>query len=178
MRVVKDRLRAVAAPAATVFMSTHTLAIAEEIADRIGIMDQRPAALSGNRGRVAATNWPRATTSLEPLFLELTDGNDGRGKTAEGGGARRQGGRQQADGSQEASPLPPSRMNHGGGSMTSPAPRLPPSVLRRPPCGVAADFISPADESRRFSGCAGASSPPCCGKRLSHPGSACRWWSC
>ena len=38
-RTVKDRLRQRAADGATVFMSTHTLAIAEEIAERIGVMD-------------------------------------------------------------------------------------------------------------------------------------------
>ena len=39
-RVVKDLLRAEAAAGKTVLMSTHTLAVAEEIADRIGILNR------------------------------------------------------------------------------------------------------------------------------------------
>jgi ABC-2 type transport system ATP-binding protein len=74
VRVVKDLLRSHAAAGAAVLMSTHTLAVAEEIADRIGILNggrlhflgtladlQREAALPG--------------TGLEPLFLEVTSGN-------------------------------------------------------------------------------------------------------
>ena len=37
-RVVKNRLRELAHSGVTIFMSTHTLSLAEEIADRIGIM--------------------------------------------------------------------------------------------------------------------------------------------
>ena len=38
MRVVKDLLRNQARTGTTVFMSTHTLSLAEEIADRIGVI--------------------------------------------------------------------------------------------------------------------------------------------
>jgi ABC-2 type transport system ATP-binding protein len=57
-----------------VFLSTHTLVVAEEIADRIGIMN-------GGRlhflGTVSELQNELASphTSLEPLFLELTEGN-------------------------------------------------------------------------------------------------------
>ena len=40
MRVVKDRLRELADSGTTVFMSTHTLPLAEEIADRIGVIKE------------------------------------------------------------------------------------------------------------------------------------------
>jgi ABC-2 type transport system ATP-binding protein len=52
-------------------MSTHTLALAEEIADRIGIVDH------GRIGFLGTLNELRSTlashdTSLEQLFLKLT----------------------------------------------------------------------------------------------------------
>ena len=53
-RVVKDLLRAEAAAGKTVLMSTHTLAVAEEIADRIGILNRGQLGLSGHAGRIAA----------------------------------------------------------------------------------------------------------------------------
>jgi ABC-2 type transport system ATP-binding protein len=40
VRLVKDLLRVKAAAGQTIFMSTHLLSIAEEIADRVGIVDQ------------------------------------------------------------------------------------------------------------------------------------------
>jgi ABC-2 type transport system ATP-binding protein len=74
VRIVKDLLRSQASAGRTVFMSTHTLAIAEEISDRIGI-------LNGGRLHFLGTvpelqrelSSPHA--SLEPLFLELTNGS-------------------------------------------------------------------------------------------------------
>jgi ABC-2 type transport system ATP-binding protein len=76
-RIVKDLLRLWAAGGAAVLMSTHTLAVAEEIADRIGI-------LAGGRlhfvGTVAGlrAELPSQQASLEALFLELTEGGNGR----------------------------------------------------------------------------------------------------
>ena len=74
VRVVKDMLRQQAAAGNSVFMSTHTLAIAEEIADRIGILNGGRlhflGTLSELRQELAS---PHA--SLEPLFLELTNGH-------------------------------------------------------------------------------------------------------
>ena len=53
-RVVKDLLRAEAEAGKTVLMSTHTLAVAEEIADRIGILNRGAVGLPRHAGRVAA----------------------------------------------------------------------------------------------------------------------------
>ena len=73
VRVVKDLLRSQAAAGRAVIMSTHTLAIVEEIADRIGILDggrlQFLGTLADLQQEFASPN-----TSLEPLFLELTNG--------------------------------------------------------------------------------------------------------
>lgn len=71
VRLVKDLLREKAAAGTTVFMSTHTLALAEEIADRIGIVDRGRLMFLGSldelRGHLASHD-----TSLEQLFLQLT----------------------------------------------------------------------------------------------------------
>lgn len=71
MRMVKDLLRAKARNGTTVFMSTHTLAIAEEIADRIGVITHGKLRFLGTvdelRIQLACDD------SLEQLFLTLTD---------------------------------------------------------------------------------------------------------
>ena len=75
-RVVKDVLRGICDRGATVFMTTHVLAIAEQMCDRVGVL---------HRGRLVAIGtlaelrrqaaMPGA--SLEDLFLHLTGGVGG-----------------------------------------------------------------------------------------------------
>ena len=71
MRIVKTLLRDEAKGGASVFLSTHTLSVAEEIADRIGIIYQGQLQFLGTllelRERVDA-----ADSNLEELFLSLT----------------------------------------------------------------------------------------------------------
>jgi len=71
VRLVKDLLRGRVAAGAAVFMSTHTLAVAEEIADRIGIVDRGRLNFLGTltdlQQELASDD-----TSLEHLFLKLT----------------------------------------------------------------------------------------------------------
>lgn len=71
VRIVKDLLRSRTQEGMTVFMSTHTLAMAEEMADRVGIMVRGQLRFLGTlaelREQVAME-----TTSLENLYLELT----------------------------------------------------------------------------------------------------------
>jgi ABC-2 type transport system ATP-binding protein len=71
VRVVKDLFRQRVSRGKTVFMSTHTLEVAEAVADRIGII---------NHGRLVSVGTladlrKKATqiASLEDIFLELTD---------------------------------------------------------------------------------------------------------
>ena len=75
-RVVKDLLRTEAAAGRAVLMSTHTLAVAEEIADRIGILHrgrlQFLGTVAGLKNELASPH-----ESLEPLFLQMT-GNGAR----------------------------------------------------------------------------------------------------
>jgi ABC-2 type transport system ATP-binding protein len=71
IRFVKDFLRAkTRAENLTVFMSTHTLAIAEEIADRIGIIHQGKLLHVGSVPEILAM--AHQPGSLEDVFLQLT----------------------------------------------------------------------------------------------------------
>ena len=77
VRLVKDLLQERAAAGKSVFMSTHTLAVAEEIADRIGIVNGGQLRFLGTvaelRQKLSSEH-----TSLESLFLQLTDTGNGR----------------------------------------------------------------------------------------------------
>jgi len=75
-RIVKDVLRARAAAGTSVFMSTHTLSVAEEIADRIGIVNRGRLRFLGTVEELRAElSSPRS--SLESLYLALTNGRTG-----------------------------------------------------------------------------------------------------
>ncbi len=73
MRVIKTIFREIASAGGTVFMSTHTLDIVEQVADRIGII------LSGRLialGTLADLRSQAALDGrLEDVFLRLTDGD-------------------------------------------------------------------------------------------------------
>lgn len=71
MRLVKDLLRAKVNGGMTVFMSTHTLAIAEEIADRIGVVANGKLLFLGTVDQLRTQL--SSDESLEQLFLALTE---------------------------------------------------------------------------------------------------------
>lgn len=71
MRLVKDLLRARAAAGATVFLSTHTLAIVEELADQIGVVKDGQLQYHGTREEVDR-ELRDSGLSLEEWFLRLT----------------------------------------------------------------------------------------------------------
>ena len=87
VRIVKDLLRERTRGGMTVFMSTHTLAMAEELADRVGIMvrgrlrflgtvaDLRARATGQGTGGSSVDTEPQ---SLEQLYLDITSA-DGAG---------------------------------------------------------------------------------------------------
>ncbi|MCA9242897.1 MAG: ABC transporter ATP-binding protein [Phycisphaerales bacterium] len=70
IRVIKTMFREIAADGGTVFMSTHTLDVAEQIGDRIGILHQGRLIALGTLAELQR----RATGRLEDIFLHLTDG--------------------------------------------------------------------------------------------------------
>lgn len=76
-RMVKDLMRARASAGKSVFMSTHTLAVAEEIADRVGIIDRGRLIFLGTQ-EALEEELSLGQTSLEQLFLRLTAETDGR----------------------------------------------------------------------------------------------------
>ena len=77
VRIVKDLLKAKTAAGMTVFMSTHTLAMAEEMADRMGIMVQGDLKFLGTVPELREQVDVK-TRSLEDLYLEITSSSTGR----------------------------------------------------------------------------------------------------
>lgn|SRR5699024_10900526 len=71
-RLLKDYLRAHVNKGNTVFLTTHTLSLAEEIADRICIIYQGEIKALGTLEELRSGS----AHSLEEIFLELTDGED------------------------------------------------------------------------------------------------------
>ncbi len=69
-RTLKDMLRRFCADGGTVFLSTHLLAIAEELCDRLGIITQGQLRFLGNVEQLRSELAREGT--LEDLFLELT----------------------------------------------------------------------------------------------------------
>jgi ABC-2 type transport system ATP-binding protein len=74
-RLIKDLLRSRAEAGATIFMSTHTLDVVEEIADRIGVIHKGRLRFLGTIAQLQQ-QLARHDSSLERLFLELTDSAD------------------------------------------------------------------------------------------------------
>lgn len=70
LRRIKDDLRARAEAGLTVIMSTHSLAIAEELADRVGILHQGRLLQLGTVSEIKRL--ASRPGSLEDIFLELT----------------------------------------------------------------------------------------------------------
>ena len=81
VRIVKDLLRTRTREGMTVFMSTHTLAMAEEMADRVGIMVRGQLRFLGTIMELREHMAVEAM-SLEHLYLELTAGRIGGGDGA------------------------------------------------------------------------------------------------
>lgn len=70
VRTVKDLMRELTAQGGTVFMSTHTLEIAEAVADRIGIINHGKLAAIGTPAQIKAS--APGNSTLEDIFLKLT----------------------------------------------------------------------------------------------------------
>ena len=71
-RIVKDTLRERALAGMTVLMSTHELGVAEEMADRIGIINGGKLIAAGTRDALGQQSG--ASGALEEIFLTLTAG--------------------------------------------------------------------------------------------------------
>jgi ABC-2 type transport system ATP-binding protein len=70
VRIVKDLLKKAAREGTAIFMSTHTLAIAEEMAHRIGIFHQGRLIRCGTIDELRRET--TSDTTLEDFFLQVT----------------------------------------------------------------------------------------------------------
>jgi len=83
-RLVKNTMREACDGGTTVFLSTHTLSVAEELADRIGIISHGKLVALGTIDELRELA-SAGDASLETVFLEITNGkespmNEGEGK--------------------------------------------------------------------------------------------------
>ncbi len=74
IRTVKNLFKEHTRSGGTIFMSTHTLDIAEAVADRIGIIQEGKLIAIGTLAELRAS--ARVEHSLEEVFLQLTEPND------------------------------------------------------------------------------------------------------
>ena len=70
-RILKDNLRSYAEQGMTIFLSTHSLDVAEELADRLAIIHRGQIVSSGSLGEIRAQVGLNEH-NLEELFLEIT----------------------------------------------------------------------------------------------------------
>jgi ABC-2 type transport system ATP-binding protein len=76
-RVVKDELKERSRKGTTIFLSTHQLEVAEELADRIGIIGQGKLVALGTLEELREKS--SGTQDLERIFLNLIEGGEGAG---------------------------------------------------------------------------------------------------
>jgi ABC-2 type transport system ATP-binding protein len=74
IRLVKDLLQREVAGGMCVLMSTHTLTAAEEISNRVGIMNHGRLMFDGTLAELRE-QFPEGNRSLEAMYLAMTEGN-------------------------------------------------------------------------------------------------------
>lgn len=77
IRLIKDLLRERASKGMTIFLTTHILALAEDIGDRIGIITRGKVSVLGDLASLLRENGGR---NLEDMFLTLTQAEHSPGK--------------------------------------------------------------------------------------------------
>ena len=75
-RLLKQIFRSLAAGGATVFMSTHSLEVAEELCDRVGIINRGRLIALGSVEDLRQQSGREAHSTLESIFLQLTGGEE------------------------------------------------------------------------------------------------------
>ncbi len=71
-REVKTLFRELSAAGRTVVLTTHTLAVAEEVADRVAVVNHGRLVAQGTMAELRALTKQSSTATLEDLFLRLT----------------------------------------------------------------------------------------------------------
>ena len=74
-RIVKDEFKARSQAGCTIFLSTHTLSVAEEMADRIGIINHGRLVALGTVDELRRQN-QQADGALEKIFLSVIDAEE------------------------------------------------------------------------------------------------------
>ena len=74
-RIVKDEFKARSRAGCTIFLSTHTLSVAEEMADRIGIINHGRLVALGTVDELRRQN-QQAGGALEKIFLSVIDAEE------------------------------------------------------------------------------------------------------
>ena len=87
-RIVKDEFKARSRAGCTIFLSTHTLSVAEEMADRIGIINHGRLVTLGTVDELRRQN-QEAGGVLEKIFLSVIDAQDKHREEIEAREARR-----------------------------------------------------------------------------------------
>ena len=82
-RLIKDLMRRLADKGHTVFMSIHTLEIAEKMCDRLGILFNGKLLAEGSAEEIRGKAGKASGTDLEEVFLKLT-GEDDSAESLEG----------------------------------------------------------------------------------------------
>lgn len=72
IKIVKDLFKHLAEEGVSIFMSTHTLKVAEDICDRIGILHKGTLIATGTPEELKQ-NVPSETADLEQIFIRLTE---------------------------------------------------------------------------------------------------------
>jgi ABC-2 type transport system ATP-binding protein len=85
-RIVKDEFKARSRAGCTIFLSTHTLSVAEEMADRIGIINHGRLIALGTVDELRAQD-AAGEAALEKIFLSLVDAEEKHREEALGRGA-------------------------------------------------------------------------------------------
>ena len=75
-RLLKRTLKQLARDGVTVFMSTHSLEVAAETCDRIGIINQGRLIALGTMDELRRQAGQHSSSNLEAIFLKLTGGED------------------------------------------------------------------------------------------------------
>ncbi|RKZ27501.1 ABC transporter ATP-binding protein [bacterium] len=75
-RIVKNIFRELASKGKTVFLSTHTLPVAEEVSDRIGIIEKGRLVAAGTLDELRE-RYKREGKNLEEIYLEITERSEG-----------------------------------------------------------------------------------------------------
>jgi len=82
-RVVKEELKARSRAGTTVFLSTHLLNVAQELADRVGIVDHGRLLALGSVEEIRRRVGHGADRPLEEAFLEITEGGSEEARTGD-----------------------------------------------------------------------------------------------